>query len=335
MSAPVSPLLGDVLRSARPEFNARFVGMKRRHPDINAAAFSEVLRAMVDPLVKAVGATSEERVPATVWAAYDAALMLVAEKLAGPGGRYAVIEEAWRELLPGIARLVAESPGKVIGAVTNALCHLTSYPGIRAAEWNEHLLRVAPALTTVDILLKAGQVTAWRCGLAHYREGALSAAEALPPEIALRLVGAPVTSAWTEVRARLEKERWWNPAQEAKSQALRVVRRAGSFRGFGGLFSEPPIVASAGGQIFVRSGEGYWLLTADAFGATFHRADAAMFDDAAREKSPLRFVKSCVMRDGEMRELPKIGDVTSAAATNDTVAVTGSLTHSITLLAMH
>ncbi|WP_156346546.1 hypothetical protein [Verrucomicrobium spinosum] len=32
-----------------------------------------------------------------------------------------------------------------------------------------------------ETFLKAGQVAAWRCGLAHYRESALAVADLLPP----------------------------------------------------------------------------------------------------------------------------------------------------------
>ncbi len=329
MSTLVRPPLAGVLRSARAEFNARFVEMKRRHPDLDAEAFSAVLRTMVDPVAEAVDAVNPERVPATVWAAYDAALVVVAEKLAGPGGRYPVIAEAWQDLLPAVAPLVAEAPGRVIGAVTNALTQLASTPGVRAVEWTERLLTIAPELKTVDDLLHAGQVAAWRCGLAHYREGALAAADTLPPAVALRLLDAPANAVWPDVRARLARERWWNPTHETKSESLRVVRTAGAFRGFGGLFIEPPIVAAIGEQIFVRSGEGCLLLTADAFGATFHRAEPSEFAAAAREKSPPPLELPRVLRD-----LPALGTLTSSAETADTVAITGTLTHSITLLAV-
>ena len=329
MSALVRPPLASVLRSARAEFNARFVEMKRRHPDLDADAFSAVLRTMVDPVAEAVDAVNPERVPATVWAAYDAALIVVAEKLAGPGGRYPVIAEAWQDLLPAVAPLVAEAPGRVIGAVTNALTQLASTPGIRAVEWTERLLTIAPELKTVDELLHAGQVAGWRCGLAHYREGALAAADSLPPAVALRLLDAPANAVWPDVRSRLANERWWNPAHETKSESLRVVRTAGAFRGFGGLFIEPPIIAAIGEQIFVRSGAGCWLLTADIFGATFHRAELSEFETAAHKKSPPPLELPSVLRD-----LPALGELTSTAETSDTVAITGTLTHSITLLAV-
>ncbi len=334
MSTLVHPSLAGVLRSSRAEFNARFVEMKRRHPELDADGFSAVLQTMVDPIAEAVQAVNPDRVAPAVWAAYDAALIVAAEKLAGPGGRYPAISRAWQELLPAVARLVAAAPHRVIGAVTNALAQLAGTHGVRAEEWTERLLRIAPSVTTVDEFLRAGQVAGWRCGLAHYREGALAAADALPPAVALRLLEAPADASWPAVGAQLRQERWWNPAHAAEPGPLRVVRTTGAFRGFGGLFIEPPVVAAMGEQIFVRSGVGHWLLTCDAFGATFYRAEPAEFEAAWRETSKLKIVSTSIRYDGATRELPAVGEISSAAATSDTIAVTGTLTHSITLLAI-
>jgi hypothetical protein len=334
MSAFVHPPLAGILQSGRAEFNDRFARMKRRHPDLDGEAFAMVLRTMVDPVAEAVAAVAPERLPAVVWAAYDAALIVVAEKLAGPGGRHAVIAEAWKNLLPALAPLVALAPRRMIAAVTNALCQLATTPDAQVEKWTAQLQPIAAELASVDDFLRAGQVAAWRCGLAHYREGALAAAAELPPALALRLLSAPPNAAWDEVLARLRAARWWQPAAAVSTEPLRVVRTAGAFRGFGGLFAEPPRVAAVDGQIFVRSGSSQWLLTADCFGATFHRAEAAEFDAAAREANPARIANSSVNLNGARRDLPELGGLTSAAATSETVAVTGRWTHAITLLAV-
>jgi hypothetical protein len=289
---------------------------------------------MVDPLIQTIEALDTSRVAATAWAAYDAALIVVAEKLAGPGGRHMEIDRAWQELLPALAPLVAQAPTRVIGAVTNALCRLASSPSTRAAEWVDRLLALAPQLDTLETLLGAGQVAAWRCGLAQYRKGALTAADALPPTVALRLLDAPENADWSTIRTRLAKERWWNPAQDFTPQPLQIVRTAGTFRGFGGLFVEPPFVAAQDEHIFARAGGLCWLLTADAFGATFHRATPEEFAAASAGRSAtVRFANTSLTVDGKTRDLPALGTITTAAATSDTVAVTGLLTHSITLLA--
>ena len=115
--------------------------------------------------------------------------------------------------------------------------------------------------------------------------------------------------------------------------------RAGGFRGFGGLFPVPPMVAGGEtGQFFVRSGNDHWLLTADVFGATFHRATPEEFASAVAR--PVVLPKGIGLDFGgvlfrrERVALPFCGEVTSHAANASTLAVTASLTHAVMLVAV-
>src|SRR5262249_1631555 len=119
--------------------------------------------------------------------------------------------------------------------------------------------------------------------------------------------------------------------------APRIVAQAGAFRGFGGLFIEPPSVAATGSHFLARSGGECWLLTADAFGATFHRATVGEFEAASPEsRMPvgLHFDGSRVAIDGARFEFPAIGEFTSAAANSTTLAITSRFTHSVVLVAL-
>ena len=179
-------------------------------------------------------------------------------------------------MLPAVAPLVAGAPDRILGAVSNALHNLATTPGARPEDWLTALERLGPECKDPDTLLRLGQVAGWKAGLAHFRASALAAADALPNSLALAAVGAPASGEWSEVRKRLLADPWFDPATPAVATAqtkrLRVMTQAGAFRGFGGLFPEPPRVAGTGDHFLVRSGEECWLLTADLFGATFHRS---------------------------------------------------------------
>ena len=92
----------------------------------------------------------------------------------------------------------------------------------------------------------------------------------------------------------------------------------------GGFFAEPPRVAAADGQLFVHSGTDCWLLAADAFGATFHRASAPEAEGA-------RPMMATLPRRTQLP--PEAGEPTSIAATPTTLAVTTTLTHRVLLYA--
>ena len=93
-------------------------------------------------------------------------------------------------------------------------------------------------------------------------------------------------------------------------------------------------VDDGGGSFFVQGGDECRLLTADAFGATFHRAENPNFQRAHERPPPLglRVVGNRVEWYGQPVEIVVPGDLTSAAANGRTLALTGSLTHDVLLV---
>lgn len=336
----ISAELAGILRSNRTDFNARFNEARRSYPGLNGEQFAVVLREMVDPLIVAIAELCPDCVAETTSVAYDVALELAGQNLVGPGGRNMAIGEGWRALLLSAVRHLAAEPRRVLPAISNALYHLASTPGARPAEWSRDLVRLADLCGSADEFLRLGQAAAWRSGLAHYRTAALALLDSLPEQLSLALLEVSSPTPWKEVRSLLEQNRWYNPAtpecdQMVKNERLRVVARAGAFRGFGGLFIEPPRVAVNGSSILVQSGSECWLLTADRFGATFHRCDPALFDASARQaKLPpgLEIAGSTIRRNGFTLNLDQLGMISSAAATDDTLALTSPLTHAVLLV---
>jgi hypothetical protein len=118
----------------------------------------------------------------------------------------------------------------------------------------------------------------------------------------------------------------------------RTVARAGAFRGFGGVFTEPPTVGVIDERMFVRGGTECWLLSADAFGATFHRVRPEEFE-RARRRSPLPNGVSVhgttLTVRGSTITLPDVFDrPSSVCATRTTLSLTSSRTHAILLIAL-
>ena len=321
MTEKVSDALAAVLMSARQELNAKFAEAKRVHPGLEGTAFGVFLQSSVDPVVVGVAAIRPERITDTALAAYDIGLQLVGQNLAGPQAREGWVDAAWRRILPAIAGLLAADPYRVAASVTNAAHMLSSTPGARVEQWLSVMEKLAPLAADVQTLLALGQVLAWRCGLAHFRDGALAAAEHLPVPLALVAVGARQSEDWPSLKERLHTDVWFRPGQEIVKGT--AAARIGGFRGFGGLFIEPPRVAAHDGQVFVRSKDECWLLTADAFGATFHRTAP---EDFARATSEARAPSGL--------SIPQwLGKVTSTARSRSTLAVTGNCTHAIALFA--
>jgi hypothetical protein len=334
----VSTALASALRSGRTEFNARFAAARRLHPDLQPDAFAVFLETAVNHLICEVEKVRADRLAEVVMTAYDAGLELVSQKLAGPGAKTLTVEEAWRRILPKIASLVAISPGRLIPAVCNAAHQLAAAPGAHAGQWIDSMENLGPQCSDPDTFLKLGQLCAWRAGLAHFRQNAIALADALPETLVLAAMRAPANSKWGDILPKLVANPWFDPANVTKnSRTIRVVAQVGAFRGFGGLFTQPPLVTSTGEHFLVQSNEDCWLLIADAFGATFHRASQQEFDAATRANrlpGNLKITESRVEFNGGRFEFPGLGEFTSGAANETTLALSSWLTHSITLVAL-
>lgn len=329
--------IASVLRSGREPYNARFAAAKRRWPEIDAESFAFFLEAFVAPIV----ALAEHHrpgcaVPVTE-TAFDVALDLVGQRLAGNGPRHPMIHALWAQGLGPLAPWVAADPARVLPALNNAAHQVAITPGARADQWLRGLAQLGPRVASIDELLRLGQVLAWRAGLAHFRSGALAAANGLPSALAVAAVGALPSASWYEVRAQFATDRWWTPPEVDDASAdvptarPRFARWVGAFRGFDGLFLQPPRVLAHREHWLVRSGEDAWVLCADAFGATLHRAtpEEATVQPDETAKPPPALVAAL-----RLPELAAWGDVTGAAQIGETLAITGSLTHQIALVAV-
>lgn len=319
----ISPAFASILASGRAQFNARAVEARRRFPALDMAAFGAFLLDGVDPLVVAVAAAAPERVGGVTLAAYDMALELAGHGLAGPSAKNPFLNTVWRELAPQFAPLLATSPVDVLGMLSNAAIHLSGVPGARPAQWQAGMATVAPQVGSVAQLRAVGQVLAWRAGVAHFRLGALAAADTLPQALALAAFGEPGAQ-WPQVHAQLLANPWRGNAEG---------REFGSFSGLGGDFGTPPQVRATVDGFVVRSAERHYLLVADAYGAVLHSATAQEFEQAdAGIPASVRLDGATVHIGARSIALDvPAGDI-ALAANAHTVAITSPWTHAIRLL---
>jgi hypothetical protein len=336
VAVAVCAAFANVLAAGRPQFNARVAEAKRRTPGFPEEAFAAFLQTGVDRLIAAVDAIAPERGARVALAAFDAALTLCAHGLAGPGSRCPPINRLWAEVLPRLAQRIAEAPADALGALSNAVVHLAGNADVRTAEWLDRMAALGPRAASLTQLLDLGKVLAWRAGAAHYRTGALTAADALPPELALAAVGADASAAWPEVRAAFIADPWWSP----DGQGLRS-RAAGAFSGFGGSFVEPPELRTAPEGFWVRSGNRHRLLLADAWGAVLLPATAEEFEASADQGLPPALTVMATQHGCRLffaitrtMELDLPAESLRVRANADTVAVASPYSHVIQLFAL-
>ena len=319
----ISSSFAAILASGRAQFNARAAEARRRFTSLDMQAFGAFLQDGVDPVVQAVSQAAPDRAGSFALAAYDMALELVGHGLAGPAAKNPFPSTVWRELAPRFAPLLASAPVDGLGMLSNAAIHLAGVPGARTRQWQDEMAAIAPQIATLAQLRAIGQVLAWRAGLAHFRQGAIAAADSLPPMLAAAAFGEN-GSDWPALRAQLLARPWRGNADGIEF---------GAFAGLGGDFATPPLVRATGDGFVVSAGERFYLLLADAHGAVLHGASE---DDYAQADAG---VPSTVRLDGATLHLGArvlaldlpAGEI-ALAANAHTLAITSPYTHAIRLL---
>src|SRR5262249_15954943 len=214
----ISDPLARVLAAGRPQFNARVVEAKHRYPALDTAAFTAFLRTSLDAILRSVAEVAPDRVAAVTMVAYDMALELVGQALAGPGARNEFVDRVWQVLAPKVARLISEQPMQTLGALSNAVVNIAKTPNARIDQWVNGMTDLARYADSMACVRGLGQITAWRCGLPHFRLGAIRAADQLPENVALAAVGASADAKWTTVRTSFLADPWWVPDTEKQMQ---------------------------------------------------------------------------------------------------------------------
>jgi hypothetical protein len=251
----LSAALAAYLQANRDHLNATFVEARRFQPALDPDTFSAHVRETIAPIVEAVAAINPGSVPAVAGLLYDLSLDLVGRELLGPRSRNHIIEQGWRSLLPGVAVHVASRPLQVVASITNALANMSAVEGTNVALWIDAMLGLGKLTADTGAWLAAGQVAAWRVGMAHLRLGALELCRTLEPALVCAALGlqwgALDTKPVAPVIDRLVADPWLTPELALTgtwrgSGAPTIKRMVGAFRGFGGLFLTPPPLPTMG-----------------------------------------------------------------------------------------
>lgn len=320
----ISPAFASVLAANRLHCNRRIDAVRRATPGFDDGALAAFLADAIDPVVQAVPAP---RAAATALAALDVALQLGVQDRS-LGARTEQVAATWRQLAAPCAALLAAAPAQVLGMLANAVLHLVLH-GARAGQWRDELGRHAAAVGTTAQLAALGQLLAWRAGMAHFRRGALAAAAALAPEVALAALQLPAHIRWEDAAAALARDPWWTADGNRAGHV-----EAGAFAGLGGAFDEPPRVRPAGDGFVVAGGARHHLLSVDRQGAVLHPASAPEFD-AAPERGDhphVRLDGATVHIGSRALALDLPADGLRVVCNDHTAAVTSPYTHAIRLL---
>lgn len=307
---------------------------------LSPRAFQHHLAAVVAPIVNRYSDETPGKIEEIASVLYDLSLDLFACGCFGGQRRYPLVSAAWERLLPRLGPVLAASPRRVAAGISNALFHLTAQKGAGEGVWLKTMQNLAPVCRDPDTFLRAGQVAAWKAGMAQYRQTALTVCKSLPARL-VNLIFERPNGANTEADKerlieKLSRNPWYDPTWNRGNGPadLEVVRRVGGFSGFDGLFNTPPNVKSAGGRIFLYDDVHHWVLQADAFGVSLHRAGSGPPDGRTARVGGFRIDRNGkVHYRGAVFHFPQLRGWSSAVSVRHTLVVCLPCSHYAYVLA--
>lgn len=314
----ISRATAQVLKQHREPCNQLFSEARHRYPHLDSEAFTHYWQETTPAVLDAVLEHRPDQFEETVMALYRHGLALAGLRWCGADSRFLLLQEAWRDVLPACQALIVEAPEQTLMAFTHALKQLQDHPGAQAVQWLQQMRVLAQQQISLTEWLSAGQVLAWRYGMAHYRQSALNKADSLPRALVSSLFELPAELDWPTARHHFEQHHWWTPESPEPDMTLRV--RLGGFAGMGGQFNALPLVTAQDNQLYVRCEERCYRLFADAYGVSL-KNDTGHIPPATPTPPP-RARQARLDIDGETVSLPDLNRLSAVASTHDTVAVT-------------
>jgi hypothetical protein len=260
-----------LLQLRRTVFNERFNIARRQFPDLDSSEFTKFLTDILDPLTAQVERTDPGALPLFVESAYQIGLELTGKKLIGQGSHSSVHDNLWRITFPSIITLLVKEPGSLMSKLSNAAHQIDTEIHSGVDDWLLSIEQIGPHCQDGDSLLSLAQVSAWKCGMAHFRNSAIPLLKKIPAHCCNTLFGTTGIMDWEQEIAKLQADPWYSPTSKAEKSGLPVQRHTGGFRGFGGPFIRPPVAVDYEGKLLLWCDNEWWVVHADIFGVTCKR----------------------------------------------------------------
>ena len=324
----VNGALAGALARNREKLNAQydyFTRVLRRNVDPEELSIH--LMVNVAPVAQAVEAVDPARVDKAVEELFGVSLELIGAGYIGERARHKWPEKVFMDLLPAAARFLAANPRLVAASLVNAAVAMEGEPSARVGDWVDGMKSAAAVAETVKDYLDAGMALSWRCGMAHYRRGALALMETIPERILFSIFEtAPSAPAGRADLLEALANPWPASEEKGEKENRKPAAVAGGFTGFGGPFTQPPVVFLEDGAIAAGDGVNTFSVFADRFGAVVKRRQPGPYPAKipAQDKDTEKHVMTHCPALRAVRSLAK-----SWAWDGATLAVTLSVSHKI------
>lgn len=291
------------LKENAANLNQMLNSLRTTDPRFNCDSIPAWFKNVIEPVFIAVHNYNPLRGPAVFDILFRDMLKVL---LPGPAETSHDIKLNCRCLLLLNPPITAAEPRRLLETLITGLSRLNRYSDAAAEKWISLMQQILPLAKSMEDVLAAGRVAAWRCGMAHLRI-IMPCPSTLDDKI--REVIFPGENCHP-----LALKRRWNFGEATEPVA------AGGFSGSGGEFSCPPRLKLHGDQVFASDGLRSFAIFADRFGRILHASDGAFLLKRAPEQTTNPKIAALLAR---------YPDLTSWVYHDSTLFITCSSSHAI------
>lgn len=277
--AIISDFFTGYLRKGRDEFNALFAKNAALHKSIHMQSFTDSLTFLLNGIIRNKAHGSITYVVFQEY--YETALRITEKRLLESNEIYENYRNNLAQILTLIPQNILCSPLKFIPPVMHALKIAHSAPAFNMQGWKEFISALTTIAPNTDTFMKALFVSAWRHGVAQYRDASLQTLATLPDNITASLFGIANANSGQIARYLSENVMQTADSMRFSSGKYTVVKKTiGGFLGFGGEFKTPPEIFQFGDKFFLADESQFYRVYADGYGHNL------IPDDPEEEPSP-------------------------------------------------
>ena len=292
-------------------YNQVYFDYEFKYGSIDKNKLSTWIVRSIEPIVREVTANNHASLPDIFRAFYLELLKLSSSGLAVT---YEKEYEALWNLCNKIPSIVIVSPSQVLKSLNNALQTIRRHQPAMTLRWIELMNETVSSCVSIEDLFNCGRINAWLCGLAHLREKCKRTLLDLSP--------AMKSSIEKSYPLSMPLENFFGQLWVDKEQP-QFIKEAGGFVGFGGEFTEPPLLGDGGNYVLAMDKQNAYVLFADEFGRALLPCSYSNITPS-RSMQPLKD-----LRKNYKNELAVYADISSCLIKDNTLFLTRYSSHYI------
>jgi len=259
-----SPELIEILKKNRKEFNEAFYYYKSFYSYIDEEYFLKLFKKYAEfftvVILRDYKQKSDSFLSEKIIQLYNFLLEILAKNIFLRNDK---IEDLFYNIIQNFSRLFIDNSDEMMRKTINILINLSTVSGNIMTTWYKNIVKYKEIILSTEDYCRIGILSAWISGLANYRTESIKILETLSDD--------QINKIFDNKRPdlnSLKSNYWYTPFTESERIYFKT---AGAFSGFGGEFSEPPVLRLSNDDIVVETKESLYKLHFDAYGEYFEQ----------------------------------------------------------------